>query len=162
MPISTLNHFFLALNLSYCVIPWQISDSSLEATPLVLVILGTAFAAFSLASSVFMSVATIARLLIVRRKHIRVMGKHLSLPAIEGFTEGFFLWFLTGNSAVAGQYWGIAAILIDSYAMDTVWVIGTWISFELKNAPSNHLFIDCMMQVDVSTGYLKLHCQNCS
>jgi hypothetical protein len=97
-----------------------------------------------------MTSAIIARLLIVRRKRIKAMGKYLSLLA---FTERFTLWCLTGQSDVAGQYWGIAAMLIESYALDTVWGIGIFISFSLKNGPSNYLFNNCTIQVDVSTSH---------
>jgi hypothetical protein len=151
MPISTLNHFFLALGLSYYAIAWQIGYSTLEAIPPIVVLLYLTVTAFYLASSVLMSGAIIARLLIVRRKHIKVMGKHLSLLAIERFTEGFTLSFLTGKSDVAGQYLGIAAVLIESYALDAVWGTGSFITFNLKYAPSLYLFNNCAIQVDVST-----------
>lgn len=55
-----------------------------------------------------------------------------------------------GRSDIAGQYLGIATMLIESYALDTLWNIGTIISYSLKYAPTVNLFITCTIQVDVS------------
>jgi hypothetical protein len=61
--------------------------------------------------------------------------------------------FLTGRSDVAGQYLGIAAMLMESYALDTVWAIGAVVSFGIKYLPTTNLFNNCGVQVDVSTSH---------
>jgi hypothetical protein len=62
-------------------------------------------------------------------------------------------WLFTGKSDVAGQYLGIAALLIESFALDTLWGSGSLISYGLNYAPTLNLFSNCAIQVDVSTSH---------
>ncbi|XP_006456929.1 hypothetical protein AGABI2DRAFT_181347 [Agaricus bisporus var. bisporus H97] len=82
-----------------------------------------------------MTSSIITRLALVRREHIKLMGR----------------------SDIAGQYLGIATMLIESYALDTLWNIGTIISYSLKYAPTVNLFITCTIQVDILANYLVVY-----
>jgi hypothetical protein len=55
-----------------------------------------------------------------------------------------------GKSETADQYLGIAAIFIESYALETAWNLAFCVSCNLKYAPLDNFFAPTVIQVDVS------------
>jgi hypothetical protein len=78
-----LSGFGISIN----AIRWNIDSTSLLATPRVEETIFLMANAFSFASLVFMTLAIVARLLFIRQKHIRLMGKHLTL-SLKDLLEG--------------------------------------------------------------------------
>ncbi|EKM79764.1 hypothetical protein AGABI1DRAFT_127448 [Agaricus bisporus var. burnettii JB137-S8] len=139
IPITVVSLFLylpaIGLATAYRAIMWEIETSSLAATPRAESIIFVLASVFSISSLVFMTSSIITRLALVRREHIKLMGR----------------------SDIAGQYLGIATMLIESYALDTLWNIGTIISYSLRYAPTVNLFITCTIQVDILANYLVVY-----
>ncbi|KAF9444754.1 hypothetical protein P691DRAFT_834537 [Macrolepiota fuliginosa MF-IS2] len=76
---------------------------------------------------VFVTALIIGRLLVVRRRHISTMGA----------------------SESSKQYMGIAAMLIESYALESAWTIALLISEVLDNAPVAAFFANCDPVIEI-------------
>ncbi|XP_006457305.1 hypothetical protein AGABI2DRAFT_196070, partial [Agaricus bisporus var. bisporus H97] len=82
-----------------------------------------------------MTFMIILHLMLIRQKHINLMG----------------------NTDIAAQYLGIAAMLIESYALSTAWNIGYLIAYILKNPPAHNFFTNCAVQVEILSYFLVLY-----
>lgn len=70
--------------------------------------------AFDLMSSMFVTIFVIGRILMVRRRHILVMGK----------------------SDVANQYMGVVTMLVESFALDSAFILAAVVATALNGGPS--------------------------
>lgn len=84
------------------------------------------------------------RLFLVRRRHIKVIGEHIMIYQICGYR----FHDSPGMSPTSGPYLGIVAMLVESFALESVWSIGSAVSVGLRH-PSILLFGTCDSTVKV-------------
>ncbi|KAF7782111.1 hypothetical protein Agabi119p4_1487 [Agaricus bisporus var. burnettii] len=87
------------------------------------------------ASEIMMTLMIITRLMLIRQKHIRLMGK----------------------TDISTQYLGIAAMLTESYALCTPWNIGYLIAYILRNPPAHNFFGRTGTQIGILSYFLTLY-----
>ncbi|XP_006457251.1 hypothetical protein AGABI2DRAFT_146848 [Agaricus bisporus var. bisporus H97] len=91
-------------------------------------------------SEIMMTLMVITRLMLIRQKHIKLMGSRMS-----------------GKTDITAQYLGIAAMLIESYTLSTAWDIGFLIAYILKNPPAHNFFGRSVFQVEILSYFLILY-----
>ncbi|KAF9444352.1 hypothetical protein P691DRAFT_778320 [Macrolepiota fuliginosa MF-IS2] len=89
-----------------------------------------------LAITVLVTLLIILRLMLVRRRHIKLMGE----------------------SDISRQYLGIIAMLVESYALETVWCFAGLVSYFVRNGPVSTFFLDCVVGIKV-IAYLLVICR---
>ncbi|EKM75605.1 hypothetical protein AGABI1DRAFT_109358 [Agaricus bisporus var. burnettii JB137-S8] len=97
----------------------------------------------SAASHIVMTSMIIVRLMLIRRKHIKLMGSNSGA--------------MVGKTDMAAQYLSIATMLIESYALSTAWNISFLIAHILKNGPAHNFFNNTVAQVEVLSYFLVLY-----
>ncbi|EKM75284.1 hypothetical protein AGABI1DRAFT_132421 [Agaricus bisporus var. burnettii JB137-S8] len=121
--------------ISYIIITWSIPYSS-SSTPSLFEQVLSASVALIAASMVFMTLMIVSRLMVVRRKHIKIMGK----------TES------------AAQYLGITAMLVESFALAVVWILALLICPLFESAiPAYNFFNASAVQIQVLTYFLIIY-----
>ncbi|KAF9447798.1 hypothetical protein P691DRAFT_760459 [Macrolepiota fuliginosa MF-IS2] len=88
-----------------------------------------------LAIDLFVTALVVIRLLVVRRRHVELMGV----------------------SDISKQYMGIAAMLIESYALEFVWIVATLVAYFLKNWPVFTFLAYCSGLVEVVAFFLVIY-----
>ncbi|EKM75595.1 hypothetical protein AGABI1DRAFT_132132 [Agaricus bisporus var. burnettii JB137-S8] len=83
-------------------------------------------------SEIIMTVMIVARLMLIRQKHIKLMGK----------------------TDITAQYLGIVAMLIESYTLSTAWNIAFSIGYLLKNPFAQNFFSRSNVQIAVLSYFL--------
>ncbi|KAF9444351.1 hypothetical protein P691DRAFT_807512 [Macrolepiota fuliginosa MF-IS2] len=89
-----------------------------------------------LAVTVLVTLLITLRLMLVRRSHVKLMGE----------------------SDTDIQYLGIITILVESYALETVWCFAGLVSYFVKNGPVSTFFLDCVVNIKV-IAYLLVTCR---
>ncbi|KAF9447028.1 hypothetical protein P691DRAFT_672312 [Macrolepiota fuliginosa MF-IS2] len=99
----------------------------------------TVFAAvlvLQLVITVLITLLIIVRLMLIRRRHINLMGE---------------------ESDVSKQYTSIAAMLIESYALESAWSLAGMVAYFLKSQAISALFLDCEVHIKVVAYLLVLY-----
>ncbi|EKM75289.1 hypothetical protein AGABI1DRAFT_109562 [Agaricus bisporus var. burnettii JB137-S8] len=125
----------LSLYLAYVVLIWAPLAAALPNITRILDVVAVASLGFTIACKITLTFMIILRLMLIRQKHIKLMGK----------------------TDVAAQYLGIAAMVIESYALSTVWNICYLVAYILKDPPTHNFFENTTTQVEVLTYFLVLY-----
>ncbi|KAF9442512.1 hypothetical protein P691DRAFT_810496 [Macrolepiota fuliginosa MF-IS2] len=89
-----------------------------------------------LAITVLVTVLIIVRLMLVRRRHIKLMGA----------------------SDASREYMGIVAMLVESYALESAWCIAGMVSYFARNGSVSTFFLDCVVVIKV-IAYMLVICR---
>ncbi|KAF7782110.1 hypothetical protein Agabi119p4_1486 [Agaricus bisporus var. burnettii] len=125
----------VATNILHLAFVWNPPSSAWSTVARTLQIPSVVTLSLTVISKIMMTSMVITRLLLIRRRHIELMGK----------------------TDIAAQYLGIAAMLIESYALTTAWNIGYLIAFILNNPPMNSFFGRSGAQVEILSYLLVLY-----
>ncbi|XP_006463274.1 hypothetical protein AGABI2DRAFT_179685 [Agaricus bisporus var. bisporus H97] len=117
--LATLSYLAsVVTRILHLVFGWGPLAGSYSNVPRTTYIVNVMAEAFTAASKFIMTSMIIICLMFVRQKHIKLMGQ----------------------TDVAAQYLGIAAMLIESYSLSTIWNFGYLIGYILKDPSANHFF----------------------
>ncbi|KAF7782084.1 hypothetical protein Agabi119p4_1460 [Agaricus bisporus var. burnettii] len=126
---------YVVTNIMRVIFIWAPLAATLPNITRTLDVVAVAALSFTVACKIMLTSMIILRLMLIRQTHIKIMGK----------------------TDVAAQYLGIAAMLIESYALSTIWNIGYLIAYILKNPPAHNFFENSATQVEVLSYFLVLY-----
>jgi hypothetical protein len=100
------------------------------------------------ASTVVMTLMITTRLMLIRHRHIKLMGMY-DLTEVVDILRGLKL--CSGKTDIAAEYLGIVAMLVEPYALNTAWNIGYVVAYILRDGPAHNFFTLSRLDIEVSS-----------